>query len=92
MEGKKGLRKKQRQKYVKSLKCISEETSPEIIKPAGSIDISESGIGIITDYELTPGRVIMLKILEKPYTLRLAVVKWCREIDKNKYRSGLMFI
>lgn len=91
-EGRKRKRRHQRKAYDAHLECSTREPlENSTTESAASIDISKSGIGIITDYELNPGRVVMLKGVERPSTIKLAIVKWCRKED-NRYRSGLMFI
>lgn len=55
------------------------------------LDISESGIGIITDSELKPGEIIVFKKKDNPSMLKGAVVIWSNKTE-GKYRSGLMFI
>lgn len=58
-------------------------------KPGISVDISESGIGIVSDSNLEPGQVIILKENNKS-EYKVAVVKWSMKIG-DKYRAGLMF-
>lgn len=55
------------------------------------IDISESGVAIITDQELKMGDVVVFKKKESTLPLRTAVVMWSTVAD-NKYKAGLMFI
>lgn len=51
-------------------------------------DISEQGLGFLTDYPLVPGHVIRLKNIDgSPLT---AVVKWIAEMD-GRFRVGVLF-
>lgn len=56
-----------------------------------SVDISESGINIITDFELKTGEIVVFKKKEDAPAIRIAVVIWSAKID-DKHRVGLMFI
>jgi len=55
------------------------------------VDISESGAGLVSDMELKPGEIISLCKRDSQTVLKSAVVIWHAR-DKEKYRSGLMFI
>lgn len=79
-----------RKAYVTSLEYFSQEM-PEATFPGASIDISESGIGITTDYLLEPGQVILFRSKENPSALKVAVAKWSMKAGSS-YRAGLMFI
>jgi len=59
-----------------------------------SVDISKQGISIITDCLLLKGDVIFFEpeIREHDIAEKSAIAGWAREIQKNKYRVGLMFI
>jgi len=52
---------------------------------ANAIDMSESGIGIQTDYALTPGNIVWFNsgIVEK-----VGYVRWCTQADSG-YRAGV---
>jgi diaminopimelate epimerase len=58
-----------------------------------SIDISNSGIGMVSDCALEVGQVITLNVHDKEDSVvrKAAIVIWCMKID-GKYRTGLMFI
>ena len=56
---------------------------------ARGIDISESGIGIKTDYPLEPGHVMRLNSNLKH---KVGVVRWCGNGEiKGIYRAGVKF-
>lgn len=59
-------------------------------KPGVSVDISESGVGIVSDTDLEPGQMIIIKEIDNPQEYKVAVVKWSMKIG-NKCRAGLMF-
>jgi hypothetical protein len=52
------------------------------------VDISESGIGIITNHQLEPGNVIKLDFKN---TVLTGVVMWSMKTDSN-VRAGIKFI
>lgn len=84
-------RKHPRKSYNASLEYYRQgepETSPRL---STSIDISESGIGLVTDHELEPGQVIIFKSKDTPSVNRIAIVQWSMK-SGGKYRAGLMFI
>ena len=63
-----------------------------------SVDISEGGLGIITDYALKKGDILFFEEEIKEEEIKIskiapiaAIVKWAKEIEQNKYRAGLVF-
>ncbi len=60
---------------------------------AVSVDISEKGLGIITDHPMTTGDTLFFKedLKVNKIIVRSAIVRWVREIENNKYRAGLQF-
>ncbi len=56
-----------------------------------SRDISESGIGMISDYALEIGQIITFKDKAGSLARKSAIVIWNQKVD-NKRRIGLMFI
>jgi len=59
-----------------------------------SIDISNEGLSMITDCLVVKGDVVFFEPEIKVYEIvgKSAIVRWVKEIEKNKYRIGLMFI
>ena len=59
-----------------------------------SIDISNEGLSMITDCLLVKGDVVFFEPEIKVYEIvgKSAIVRWVKEIERNKYRIGLMFI
>ncbi len=58
------------------------------------VDISEGGLGMITDYPLEIEHILILqdKVNINNITAKASVVKWALEMEKNKYRVGMEFI
>lgn len=54
---------------------------------AEAVDISEGGIGVVTDMPLEPGFVRFIDRNEK----KSGMVKWNRKLENNKYRVGIQF-
>ncbi|MGD1075803.1 MAG: response regulator [Thermodesulfovibrionales bacterium] len=53
-----------------------------------SIDISQTGIGIRTDYPLEPGHLIEFTNGEQ----KSGIVTWCRKVESHSYRAGIKFM
>lgn len=84
-------RQHQRKPYTTSLKYYREgepETTPHT---STSIDMSDSGVGLITDHELEPGQVVVFKNKENPSVQKMAIVQWSMK-SGGKYRAGLLFL
>lgn len=59
-----------------------------------SVDISEGGLGMITDYFLKTGDILFFEHgikVNKNIIVKTSIVKWAREIEKRRYRVGLKF-
>ena len=58
-----------------------------------SVDVSEGGLGIITDYPMTTGDTLTFKedLMIDKIAVRSAVVRWAEEVENNRYRAGLQF-
>ena len=84
-------RRHQRKAYTASLKYYREGEPESTPHTSTSIDISDSGVGIITDHELEPGQVIIFKNKENPSLQKLAIVQWSMK-SGGKYRAGLLFL
>lgn len=59
-----------------------------------SIDIAKEGISMITDCLLVKGDVVFFEpeIRVNEIVGQYAIVRWTKEIERKKYRIGLMFI
>ena len=84
-------RQNERKTHDANLEFSIEGEPIKTFRPGMSIDMSESGIGIIADCSLEPGQVIIFKSKEDPPVLKIAVVQWTMK-SGEKYRAGLMFI
>jgi hypothetical protein len=87
-----------RRAFVKPLQfyltVLDAERLEKVYYTGASVDISKEGISMITDCLLLNGDVVFFKpeISEHDIAERAAIVRWVKEIQKNKYRIGLMFI
>jgi len=59
-----------------------------------SLDISEGGLGMITDSSLKTGDILLFEYgieIKNNIVVKTSIVKWAREIENNRYRVGLKF-
>jgi hypothetical protein len=63
-----------------------------------SVDISEGGLGIISDHALKKGDILFFEEEIREEKIKInkiapiaAIVRWAKEIEQNKYRAGLVF-
>jgi CheY-like chemotaxis protein len=86
-------RRHERKHVAKSITCLEASSNAEEgahVFSANVIDISDGGIGIITELELSPGRVIRF-FDQMGYGL--GIVRWSRrERGDVSYRAGVQFI
>lgn len=54
-------------------------------------DISDKGMGLITDYPLEPGHVLILTDSDRTLFPKIAIVRWSTRIS-DSYRIGLEFV
>jgi c-di-GMP-binding flagellar brake protein YcgR len=75
-----------RESYMGETKTIHRE--------AVSIDISEGGIGMETDYPLEKGNILYFDppIRESNFEAVCSIVKWSVRVEYNRYRVGLEFV
>jgi hypothetical protein len=91
------LRKNVRKPFVSTIKysiSVLDMGEWKKIHTTGiSVDISEGGLGMLTDYPLKAGDMITLdeEIEIDGITVRTAIVKWSKQ-EGGKYRVGLGFI
>lgn len=84
-------RKDKREPHDANLEFSIQGEPIKTFRPGTSIDMSESGIGIIADCALEPGQVIIFKSKDTTPVIKIAVVQWTIK-SGEKYRVGLMFI
>jgi hypothetical protein len=86
--------------FVKPLRFyvtfLDAEGLEKVYYNSASIDISKEGLSIITDCILVKGDVVFfepeIKVYEYEIVGKSAIVRWVKEIERNRYRIGLMFI
>ena len=73
---------------------LDAEILEKVYYTGASIDISKEGISMITDCLPFKGDVVFFEPEIKVYDTqeKSAIVRWVKEIEKKKYRFGLMFI
>jgi hypothetical protein len=95
-------RKYERRPFVKPIKySLQDIHTGKLALISGndvSVDISEGGIGIITDYALKRGNILFFEEKPKEEEIKInkitpiaAIVRWAKELEPNKYRAGLVF-
>jgi CheY-like chemotaxis protein len=86
-------RKHKRKPIANSITCYAVAPHGDMtatLLTANIVDISESGMCIITDCQLQPGHLIRLS--DAPIHGR-GVVRWSKWVDTNKaYRAGIQFV
>ncbi len=95
----KSRRKFERRPYAKRLRYYLTALQGDKLKVKEldcegiSVDISEEGLGMITDYPLKEGDILFFKdeIKVDDIIATSAVVKWVKETMDNRYRVGLEF-
>jgi predicted glycosyltransferase len=85
--------------FVKALRfyvtvLLDAERLEKVYYTGASIDISKEGISMITDCLLFKGDAVFFEPMIKTHNIeeKAAIVRWVKEIEKSKYRFGLMFI
>ena len=91
-------RKYERRPYVKPIRfyLIASYTdqSEKNYGKGVSVDISEKGLGMITNYILNKGDILYFDpVIEvNGFTESTSIVRWALESEENKYRVGLEFV
>jgi len=65
--------------------------NPDQILRGTTIDISDSGVGLHVFNLLCKGQRIIVKS-DMGDLNNIGIVRWCKEIGKNVYRVGLLFL
>lgn len=64
----------------------------KVHKSGMTTDISDKGLGLITDFPLEPGHVLILNSNDNSHPFpKIAIVRWTIPIT-NSYRVGLEFV
>jgi len=91
-------RRYERRPFVRTIKYYLTAPDIEELKKiefdAISVDISEGGLGMITDYPFVPGDMLFFKdeIKVNDFVVKSSTVRWAREIEENRCRVGLEFV
>jgi len=90
-------RKYNRLPFVKPIRYSSTGSNIgefETIHNCVSVDISRGGLGMITDYPLEAGNILIFEdeIEINNITAKASVVRWARKTEKKRYRVGLEFV
>lgn len=87
-----------RKEFVESLRfyvtLLDVEGLEKVYYTGDSIDISEEGLSMMTDCLLVKGDVVFFEPEIKVYEIegKSAIVMWIKQIKRNKFRVGLMFV
>ncbi len=90
-------RKYERRSFVKPIKySLQDIHTGKLALTFGngvSVDISEGGVGMITNHALKKGDILFFEEGTKinKITPIASIVRWVKEIEQNKYRAGLVF-
>jgi hypothetical protein len=74
--------------FITRFPCWNSKTSEKVQSSGLYVDVSEGGVGFVTDFAPEPGQVIKI-LKESPY--QPALVKWVRE-GEGRYRAGGMYL
>jgi hypothetical protein len=91
-------RKYERRAFVKPIIYYLTDPHMEELKKIEfdgvSVDISEGGLGIITDYPFMPGDNLFFQfeIKVNDFAAKSSIVRWAREIGESNCRVGLEFV
>jgi len=64
----------------------------ESVFEGGIVDESKSGLCIFTDQPLRKGQVLKVFAKELWPGAKFTTVKWCLEVARDTYRSGLLLV
>jgi CheY-like chemotaxis protein len=91
MEKRRGKRKHERRPFRGafdySIKAAELEEAKILSLKGNMVDISEGGMGVITDYSLHAGQMIDIEGMDQ----KTGIVKWISMIDNNAFRVGIEF-
>ena len=89
------VREDERKSFVKiveyAVSVLSSQPMEMDRQRAVSLDISNGGKGIITDFPLEQGQSLTFEDEISLISKRVALVKWTEKMN-NKYRVGLKFV
>lgn len=71
-----------------SIKATELEESRILNLKGNMVDISDGGIGILTEYSLHAGQTIEIEGIER----KAGIVKWISMMGNNEFRAGIQFL
>jgi len=78
-----------------SVSVVDSRELKKISKGAISVDISKGGLGMIANYPLEAGHVLVFEDEIKTtdsIKAKAAVVRWTGKLEDDKYRVGVKFV
>ena len=87
----KGGRQEPRDELVGEVLWYHADATEPLVHDGGLINISSSGLNIISNLAVHEGDVLVLLVKGINSSARPAVVKWCKEIAPMTYRVGLRY-
>ena len=92
MENRRSKRRQERRPFRGtfdySIKAAEPEESRILNLKGNMVDISDSGMGVTTDYSLHAGQMIEIEGMDQ----KAGIVKWISMIDRNTFRVGIEFV
>ena len=87
----KDTRREPRDELVGEVVWYHANTNEPLLQDGGLLNISSSGLNIITNQAVTEGDVLVVLIKGLNGSARPALVKWCKEISPMTFRVGLLY-
>lgn len=84
-------RRSPRRLHKRSFDVFLKGKTDRIFCTAVSVDISETGIGLVCNGSLEPGHVVLFRDRDNSSEMMVGIVRWCSKMG-DKYKAGLMFI
>ncbi|MBI5099478.1 MAG: response regulator [Nitrospirae bacterium] len=92
MEKRRGKRRHERRPFRGtfdySIKASELEEAKILNLKGNMVDISDGGMGVMTDYSLHAGQMIEIEGMDQ----KAGIVKWISMIDSNAFRAGIEFV
>ena len=88
-----GRREYPRTKFIRTVRYYVEEFEKPYATGV-SVDISEGGLGMITEYPLKTGDILFFldEIKINKIVAKASIVRWIRGIENNRYLAGMQLV